>query len=301
MTDGKSLRSFSLSIGSALVLLLCGVSCDKSGAVEDDRRAPPAAAKGPSRAPVTASDAGTPVTSPPPDAAAPAIVVIATDTTDASNARPFPKVVMPPAGFVELGSTAARATPIRETMDLSSKRIGTLDRKGLRGSTGECEWRFWWVDHEEYANRPRCGDVVEIQEDNEAIPVYGVIQAKDGARAFRIIAGADASEGWISSGAPFHTLEALITDKDKLTYLTHHWDKKLYSKPDGKARTLRSKRTEHTYEPLEHRWVGDLLWIRVKVITTLCDDDKEQTLGTGWVRAFRDDGSLVAWFYSRGC
>ncbi len=259
---------------------------------------------GQGRPPAAAGDAGPararsePAATPP--AGPPAELAIQTELTAPMNARKVSAHGRPPVGFLELRPAVASPVVAHEAPDASSQELATLDNAGIHvGGSRSCEWVYWWAA-DDAEGRARCGDVIELEEEREGIPVYEVSQ-RGGQRWLRVIVRADGANGWIRTAAPYHSIEDVLTDKDRLTYLSGRWDKKLHVRPGGRGRRLRSARPENVYEALGHQWVGDVLWLHVKVVSSLCDEDEVRTRGKGWVRAWDDAARLVAWFHSRGC
>jgi hypothetical protein len=233
------------------------------------------------------------------DGGVPTEVVIRSEAADPAHARAVSGPRRPPVGFLELRPAVATPVIAHQAPDPSSPKIATLDNAGVHAGSRPCEWVAWWpADDKE--GRARCGDVVELEEDREAIPVQETSEV-DGERWVRVIARADGASGWIRTAAPYHAIEDVLTDRKRLTYLTGHWDRKLHARPGVRPSRLRSARPENVYEPLGHRWVGGVLWLHVKVVSSLCDEDEVRTRGSGWVRAWDGTGRLTAWLYSRGC
>jgi hypothetical protein len=256
----------------------------------------PRAAEGDAAAPQARSEPA----AVPPAGGAPEQLVIQTELAALANARAVSAHGRPPVGFLELRPAVATPIIAREAPDVSSQKIATLDNAGIHvGGSRSCEWVYWWAADDE-EGRARCGDVIEFEEEREGIPVYEASQG-DGERWLRVIARADGANGWVRTAAPYHSIEDVLTDKDRLTYLNGHWDKKLYARPGKRPRRLRSARPENVYEAFGHEWVGDVLWLNVKVVSSLCDEDTVRTRGKGWVRAWDRTARLVAWFHSRGC
>ena len=110
--------------------------------------------------------------------------------------------------------------------------------------------------------------------------------------------------GWISlhEQGPFHPLVKLFNTG--LCYLKKDWDGVLYKsintlksikrfQVDGKRWDISIVRSEY------HQGV---LWFEIKLLGPgRCKGGNNKALDEGWIPAYKNNGELNIWFYSRGC
>jgi len=91
----------------------------------------------------------------------------------------------------------------------------------------------------------------------------------------------------------------------RLAYLPLPWHGFVWPSP-GAGLPLRilppEERREQPVEILETETIGGSIWFRVNVLqTSPCEGGEGARGKRGWVPAYREDGTPLAWFYSRGC
>lgn len=137
---------------------------------------------------------------------------------------------------------------------------------------------------------------------------------------FRVKLADGGPYGWVAAGGDtmrFHPLSKLL--RNRLNYLTAHWDGLLWESPPGTAASegLVRSSIRHGFKQLNEypATVIDVketekgLWLNVQIprVDPCSPDGDDSTLGMdnvleeGWVPAFSSSGKLTAWFYSRGC
>ncbi|NGX16377.1 hypothetical protein [Wenzhouxiangella sp. XN24] len=116
---------------------------------------------------------------------------------------------------------------------------------------------------------------------------------------------ADGVFGWLPpdyAGTFFPYADLLVR---RLAYVSLPWHGFVWPAP-GAGLPLRmlppEGKHEQPVEVLETQIVGGSPWFRVNLMTTSPCEGGESARGTGgWVPAYREDGTPLAWFYSRGC
>jgi hypothetical protein len=126
-----------------------------------------------------------------------------------------------------------------------------------------------------------------------------VVDARDGWYKVRLATGS----AWVpSSGAEFYSLERLY--RDSLTYLSEHWEGRLFEMPANAGRAVRISRSDEPIVRVQRSSrIKGSQWFLVEVMShSLCTGDGEPTVvDRGWVPAHGTSGEPSIWFYSRGC
>jgi len=117
------------------------------------------------------------------------------------------------------------------------------------------------------------------------------------------------AKGWVSpaDAGTFIPVDKLFIDK--MTYLNHHWDKRLWRLPSRQSsyRRLRLKGDgtppQYDVDITGARRVGGKLWLRIEALGPgRCRGMNEpKVIARGWVPAYTEGGALIAWYYSGGC
>jgi hypothetical protein len=116
--------------------------------------------------------------------------------------------------------------------------------------------------------------------------------------------------GWLSSSdtARFYSYEVLV--RDRSTYMTADWDRKLWDAPgfDQPCQRQRLPKRIEEDHPLtscgvkvqDSRTVKGQLWFKVQ-LQSLSPAGPEWRGACGWVPAYDSQGAVNVWFFSRGC
>ncbi len=122
----------------------------------------------------------------------------------------------------------------------------------------------------------------------------------------RVALAGQAKHGWVAltGDRVLHLLAALLPQRS--AYLNEHWDRRVWNSLDADATATQVAAKEGRPEfPIEVREVRDTdsgVWMRVVVFARdPCEGGDPGVAAEGWVPAYSQAGSLVAWFHSRGC
>lgn len=114
---------------------------------------------------------------------------------------------------------------------------------------------------------------------------------------------ADSEFGWIApeySGA-FHRLEA-----HGLSYLTEHWDRRLYESPLGAPMPGLEQAalgSQPAIQVVEVSGSGRNAWLLVELLreSQCVSQGEREVVAQGWIKLHDPDDNPTAWFYPRGC
>lgn len=109
--------------------------------------------------------------------------------------------------------------------------------------------------------------------------------------------------GWIASeySGTFHRLET-----QGLSYLTAHWDRRLYESPSGAPMPGLEQAalgSQPAIQVVEVSGSGRNAWLQVKLLreSQCTSQEAPQVVAQGWIELHDLDGNPTAWFYPRGC
>jgi hypothetical protein len=176
----------------------------------------------------------------------------------------------------------------------SAPPVARLTSAGIARGDGSCSWKR---DLNDASVARGCTHTESAYE----VPAIAVFERRGG--WFRIALDDDArSFGWVT-GAPetFHSVADLLGSGTRLTYLTGHWDRRLYATPAGTASVVPQSERDIPYQARESRVIDGRLWLRIDVLDQVCGDRDPRVVRSGWVPAQGPNGESWAWFHSRGC
>ncbi len=112
---------------------------------------------------------------------------------------------------------------------------------------------------------------------------------------------------WLAPDAAgtYWPLEKLLPNR--LSYLTGDWNRFVWPHigagiPHRLSYSGDARPREQAVNVLAAARIASSLWLEVEVISSNgCDGGPEKVLSRGWIPAYGESGSPVAWFYSRGC
>ena len=116
------------------------------------------------------------------------------------------------------------------------------------------------------------------------------------------------TKGWISAreAGAFYSLGRLLLRS--MSYLTEHWDKRLWTLPTTLSRNKRiaikgyGRPVHYDVNVISAKKKGHQLWLRVELLGPgRCSGVEPKVIAKGWIPAYSRRGNLNAWFYSRGC
>jgi len=88
--------------------------------------------------------------------------------------------------------------------------------------------------------------------------------------------------------------------KNSLAFLTRHWDRHLADLPGTKAKRYNIEARD--IRVINTRLVKNNTWFLVEVLhPARCEGPSPKVVARGWMPAYNTNGSMNAWFYSRGC
>jgi hypothetical protein len=200
------------------------------------------------------------------------------------------------------GVEPAVTIPVHKAPTSTSARMGTIFLRVTRAADGSCFFAVLVV-------RSSTGDQFDdlpTEESGYEIPA-AIVYQRSAANWFRI--ALQNGSGWIhrENAVDFQAYPAMLTH-DRLCHLQTDWDGLLWAAPGGGTpksvppgwKALIDERI--SVDVLELRLVGSRRWIRVRLSTGHCAEDrKEPKPVTGWLPVYGRSGSPTVWFYSRGC
>lgn len=158
-------------------------------------------------------------------------------------------------------------------------------------------------------NSPVVGQIsdlesVETAEFDYEAPSAVVYEIVDGWVLIHITDSPKNKFGWVAPHAhgPFHPLVDLLISG--MCYLEEDWDGLLYESVNALKGTKRiqvtgKRRDINVLRSQEHQGT---LWLEVELLSPgHCEKEYPKVLAKGWVPAYKKDGKLNVWFYSRGC
>jgi hypothetical protein len=173
------------------------------------------------------------------------------------------------------------------------EEIGTVTSEGMQlsASAESCKW----VGSEE--------EICPTWESGYEQPAMVAIATEPGGWV-KVITNQKGTAGWVRSDEGFTPLADLL-GADRLTYVTADWDGKIYPDPGAAAFTKfaapSAERRDVHFKTLDTQVLDGKLWLKVQLISNPCSEEEVRELATGWIPAETRDGTVWAWFYSRGC
>jgi hypothetical protein len=140
----------------------------------------------------------------------------------------------------------------------------------------------------------------EFDYEAPAVVVYKIV---DGWVLIHITVSSKNEFGWVSphTQGPYHPLVELLNSS--LCYLEEDWDGVLYESANALKVTKRIRvagKRRHINVVQSEEYQG-ALWIEVELLSPGHCERESKVLDRGWVPAYKKDGKLNVWFYSRGC
>src|SRR6056297_122009 len=214
-------------------------------------------------------------------------------------ARLVPQQLNALAGLAVLGKIAA-AQPDPTEPD-NRTLVGLLDVSGF-SHAGHARLLERAERDAELIAQPDGYEGLQVREIGYEVPAAVVYAHVDGWYKLRT---ADGVFGWLPpdyAGTFFSYTDLLVR---RLAYVPVPWHGFVWPSP-GAGLPLRvllpEGKHEHPVEVLETQIVGGSPWFRINLLPTSPCEGGESAQGTGgWVPAYREDGTPLAWFYSRGC